>query len=204
MRAAWSRSRSSAERSASTTRTACAIRIPTVYDMTEYIKFGEENLITVRADASLEEGWFYEGAGIYRNVYLHKTAQTAVEPYGVLLRDYLFSPDRSTCTVVSEVKVGKVGSEREYLIAQTLLDADGRSVATAFSDQDKPLMELQVVCRRSCCRLPEAVPVLFLSRSRMPCISARTAYTPRRHKASCCSFPDAGRCQRGHCSPYIP
>ena len=116
----------------------------TVYDMTEYVKYGEENLITVRADASLEEGWFYEGAGIYRNVYLHKTAQTAIEPYGVMLRDYRFNPDRSSCTVVSEVKVGKVGAEREYLIAQTLLDADGRSVATAFSDQDKPLMELQV------------------------------------------------------------
>ena len=116
----------------------------TVYDMTEYVKYGQENLITVRADASLEEGWFYEGAGIYRNVYLHKTAQTAIEPYGVMLRDYRFNPDRSSCTVVSEVKVGKVGAEREYLIAQTLLDADGRSVATAFSDQDKPLMELQV------------------------------------------------------------
>ena len=116
----------------------------TVYDMTEYIRFGQENLITVRADASLEEGWFYEGAGIYRNVYLHKTAQTAIEPYGVLLKDYRFNPDRSICTVVSEVKVGKVGAEREYLIAQTLLDAGGRSVATAFSDQDDPVMELQV------------------------------------------------------------
>jgi len=116
----------------------------TVYDMTEYVDFGKDNLITVRADASLEEGWFYEGAGIYRNVYLHKTAQTAVEPYGVILKDYRFTPDRSSCTVVSEVKVGKIGAESEYLIAQTLLDSDGRSVATAFSDQTNPLMELQV------------------------------------------------------------
>ena len=115
-----------------------------VYDMTEYVDFGKENLITVRADASLEEGWFYEGAGIYRNVYLHKTSRTAVEPYGVTLKDYRFTPDRSSCTVVSEVKVGKVGAEREYLIAQTLLDSTGRSVATAFSDQDHTLMELQV------------------------------------------------------------
>ena len=116
----------------------------TVYDMTEYVDFGKENLITVRADASLEEGWFYEGAGIYRNVYLHKTAQTAVEPYGVILKDYRFNQDRSSCTVVSEVKVGKVGAGNEYLIAQTLLDSDGRSVASALSDQNHSLMELQV------------------------------------------------------------
>ena len=43
-----------------------------VYDLTEYINYGGENLLTVRADASLEEGWFYEGAGIYRHVWLEK------------------------------------------------------------------------------------------------------------------------------------
>ena len=120
----------------------------TVYDMTEYINFGAENLITVRADASLEEGWFYEGAGIYRNVWLHKTGQTAIEPYGVSLKDYRFNDNRTSCTVVSEVRVGKVGAEPQYLIAQTLLDAEGKAVATAFSDQDKPTMELQVTAPR--------------------------------------------------------
>ena len=40
------------------------------YDITPYIDFGGENLLCIRADASLEEGWFYEGAGIYRNAWL--------------------------------------------------------------------------------------------------------------------------------------
>ena len=31
-----------------------------VYDVTEYVNYGGENLICVRADATLEEGWFYE------------------------------------------------------------------------------------------------------------------------------------------------
>lgn len=43
------------------------------YDITPYIKYGEDNLLTVRSDATLEEGWFYEGAGIYRHVW-HETA----------------------------------------------------------------------------------------------------------------------------------
>ncbi len=38
-----------------------------VYDITPYVKYGKENLICVRADATLEEGWFYEGAGIYNS-----------------------------------------------------------------------------------------------------------------------------------------
>ncbi len=39
------------------------------YTITDYLHPGE-NLICVRVDATLQEGWFYEGAGIYRNVYL--------------------------------------------------------------------------------------------------------------------------------------
>ncbi len=39
------------------------------YTITDYLHKGD-NLICVRVDASLQEGWFYEGAGIYRNVYL--------------------------------------------------------------------------------------------------------------------------------------
>jgi len=115
-----------------------------VYDLTEYLDYGADNLITVRVDASLEEGWYYEGAGIYRNVYLHKTGKTAIEPYGVSLKEYRFNPSRTACTVVSEIRVGKVGAERGYLVAQTLLDAEGKSVATAFSDSSASVLELEV------------------------------------------------------------
>lgn len=43
------------------------------FDITEYLNFGGDNVIAVRVDATMEEGWFYEGAGIYRNVRLVKT-----------------------------------------------------------------------------------------------------------------------------------
>ncbi len=43
---------------------------PQEYTITEYLHPDGDNLVCVRADASLEEGWFYEGAGIYRHVYL--------------------------------------------------------------------------------------------------------------------------------------
>lgn len=50
------------------------------YDITPYLRFDGDNLIAVRADASLEEGWYYEGAGIYRHVWLEKYPEIHIVP----------------------------------------------------------------------------------------------------------------------------
>ncbi len=42
------------------------------YDVTDYIRFGGNNVLVVRVDATQYEGWFYEGAGIYRHVWLNQ------------------------------------------------------------------------------------------------------------------------------------
>jgi beta-galactosidase len=42
------------------------------YDITDYLLFDRPNVLVVRVDASQYEGWFYEGAGIYRHVWLNK------------------------------------------------------------------------------------------------------------------------------------
>lgn len=42
------------------------------YDISNYIRYGGENILTVRVDATQYEGWFYEGAGIYRHVWLNQ------------------------------------------------------------------------------------------------------------------------------------
>jgi len=52
-------------------------------DITDIVRFGGKNLVTVKVDASKFEGWFYEGAGIYRHVWLDKTAPVAIAPDGV-------------------------------------------------------------------------------------------------------------------------
>ena len=53
------------------------------YDITDYLDYGKDNVVAVRADASVEEGWFYEGAGIYRHVWLVKTSPVHLEPFGI-------------------------------------------------------------------------------------------------------------------------
>ena len=46
---------------------------PFCFDLTDFANFGGKNFLVVRMDASFGDGWFYEGAGIYRHVWLTKT-----------------------------------------------------------------------------------------------------------------------------------
>ncbi|HKW28421.1 MAG TPA: beta-galactosidase GalA, partial [Verrucomicrobiae bacterium] len=54
-------------------------------DITDVAHFGGQNTISVRVDATKTEGWFYEGAGIYRHVWLDKTAPVAIAPDGIFV-----------------------------------------------------------------------------------------------------------------------
>src|SRR6202044_1246099 len=46
---------------------------PFRFDLTDFLLYGGKNFVVVRVDASFGDGWFYEGAGIYRHVWLTKT-----------------------------------------------------------------------------------------------------------------------------------
>jgi beta-galactosidase len=59
------------------------------YDISDYLDYGGENVVAVRVDASMEEGWYYEGAGIYRHVWLTKTSPLHVARYGSWVRTSL-------------------------------------------------------------------------------------------------------------------
>ncbi|HBZ68050.1 MAG TPA: hypothetical protein DEO70_14540 [Bacteroidales bacterium] len=56
------------------------------FDITDYVSFGSENVLVVRVDATQAEGWFYEGAGIYRHVWLLKTNEVHVAGNGVYIQ----------------------------------------------------------------------------------------------------------------------
>lgn len=104
------------------------------YDITEYLNYGGENLITVRADATLEEGWFYEGAGIYRHVWLNKTASLHVAPFGTFVHSKL-SPAFDKAVLTIETTVENSGIEAgTYRLCHVLQDAEGKEVARCETD----------------------------------------------------------------------
>lgn len=99
-----------------------------VYDLTEYLNYGGENLLTVRVDASTEEGWYYEGAGIYRDVWLDKMSQVHVAPFGTFITTRI---DRSykTADVNIEVCLANKGLEAAGCkVVNRILDATGKEV----------------------------------------------------------------------------
>ena len=100
-----------------------------IYDITPYIKYGEDNLICVRADATLEEGWFYEGAGIYRDVWLEKSAEVSVVPFGTFVYAEL-KDAYSEAKLKIETEVSNSSLKPQLCeVAQRLLDADGNEIA---------------------------------------------------------------------------
>lgn len=120
-----------------------------VYDITPYVNYGGDNLICVRADASLEEGWFYEGAGIYRDVWLDKSAEVSVAPFGTFVYSTLQQPySEATLTVETEIFNGGLKAAR-CEVRQRLLDADGNEVAKSEPSSLRLKAKQTSACKQS-------------------------------------------------------
>ncbi|MCD8282313.1 MAG: DUF4982 domain-containing protein [Prevotella sp.] len=102
-----------------------------VYDITDYINYGGDNLVCVRADATLAEGWFYEGAGIYRDVWLVKEAEVHVGAFGTFAYSDI-SADYSSAllTVETEIENSSLAAA-DCIIRTTLIDGAGREAGRA-------------------------------------------------------------------------
>ncbi len=55
-------------------------------DITDFAEFGKENILSVYVDTAEHEGWWYEGGGIYRNVWLVKTDRASVDLWGLYVK----------------------------------------------------------------------------------------------------------------------
>lgn len=104
---------------------------PFRFDVTDFIRYGEQNVLVVRVDATLAEGWFYEGAGIYRHVWLVKTGAVHVPQWGTFVRSQVRG-SAATVSITTEVR-NESEAEASYHVRSTILDAEGKTVATATS-----------------------------------------------------------------------
>lgn len=115
-----------------------------VYTLTPYLNYGGDNVIAVRCDASLEEGWYYEGAGIYRNVRLYKSGPVSMKHYSLKISQK--KADGSVWTVsdgTADVYVDESCIDFDYILADAsvsrdkvtreieIRDAEGRRVERA-------------------------------------------------------------------------
>ena len=75
---------------------------PSCYDLTDVLRYGTEgkNIILVRVDGRESEGWWYEGCGIYRHVWLRKTDRLHVARFGT----YITTPSVSEQEAIVDIK----------------------------------------------------------------------------------------------------
>lgn len=106
------------------------------YDITDYLKFGEDNVVCVRTDATMEEGWFYEGGGIYRHVNLLKTDAVHVPTNGMNVKVKFSNNNFSKCVLTVK---GSVQNCSEIPVQSKMLfsiyDAEGNEVLSTNADE---------------------------------------------------------------------
>ena len=105
---------------------------PFSFDVTDFVNPGAANVLLVRVDATLSDGWFYEGAGIYRHVWLVKTSPVHVKKWGTFVAAQVRSGE-AALSIRTEVE-NQSGSARSIRVVSTVLDPAGRTVATATSE----------------------------------------------------------------------
>lgn len=102
------------------------------YDITDYLNYGGENVVVVRANATIEEGWYYEGAGIYRHVWLNKYNRLHVATDGNFISSELVG-DRADVTVRTTIE--NSNSTLQYFdVEQVVVDTNNKVVTTLRRD----------------------------------------------------------------------
>lgn len=108
---------------------------PFTFDVTDFANIGAPNTLVVRVNATLNEGWFYEGAGIYRHVWLVKTNPVHVSQWGLIVRSGM-NPDATgpaTLNLIVEV-TNQSGDNVSAHVNTTVFDADGAQSGAAQSN----------------------------------------------------------------------
>src|ERR1022692_2774035 len=102
---------------------------PFSFDLTDFLSYGGKNYLMARVDASFGDGWFYEGAGIYRHVWLTKSDALHLGKWESTVRTEVGSGAAQLALATVVENQGKQ-AERAKVTWQ-IQDAAGKTVATA-------------------------------------------------------------------------
>jgi len=107
---------------------------PFRFDVTDFANPGGRNVLLVRVDATESDGWFYEGAGIYRHVWLVKTNPVHVKQWGTFVCSQV-EPGAATLSIRTEVVNDGEGDGKgdghaavSARVVSTVLDPRGKAV----------------------------------------------------------------------------
>jgi beta-galactosidase len=102
---------------------------PFRFDVTDQANYGSPNVLLVRVDATLGDGWFYEGAGIYRHVWLTKTNPVHVPQWGTFVRATVRPGGPAAVRITTEVH-NETERARNCRVVSRIVDPGGNAIAT--------------------------------------------------------------------------
>jgi beta-galactosidase len=102
---------------------------PFGFDVTDLVNYGGRNVVTLRADASQYEGWFYEGAGIYRHTWLTKTDAVHIPEGGTYVTSEV-GKDAATLNIETEVR-NDSDTPASVTVESVVMGPDGGEAAKA-------------------------------------------------------------------------
>lgn len=102
-----------------------------MYDLTPHIKFGQENVLSVRVDHSMErDSRWYSGSGIYRNVYLIYASPVHLDLWGVYFKTTSVSDKKANVSVETTLN-NELGKGIEVQVLHEITDPlSGRIIAS--------------------------------------------------------------------------
>jgi beta-galactosidase len=127
---------------------------PFSFDLTDFANPRNRNVLLVRVDATSSDGWFYEGAGIYRHVWLVKSNPVHVRKWGTFVRSEI-KPGEATLSIRTEVRNdGK--SAQNVRVLSTVLNPSGDSVGkTSSTPASIPVGEEQTYEQKVAVKQPQ-------------------------------------------------
>ena len=110
---------------------------PTDIDITDRAFFGDRaNVLVVYIDGMTTEGWWYEGAGIYRHVRLFVKEQLHIAHDGIFIKPKLIENTANDWDVVSEVTVENTGYEDKKFRVKTEIFDGEKLIASGESEEE--------------------------------------------------------------------
>lgn len=100
------------------------------FELTKYIQFGKENVLSVRLENKEESSRWYPGAGIYRNVRLVKTAPIRVAHWGTNITTPVVTSQKGEVNIKTEID----GNATVRLVTE-IYDAKGKIVGTSSTNK---------------------------------------------------------------------
>jgi len=109
---------------------------PSNYDITDVLRYGNEgkNVILVRVDATEPEGWWYEGAGIYRHVWLIKTDRLHVARFGTHVTTPVVSEKLAEVSIKTTLK-NEYKVAKKVILVSKVIDKKGLLIDSISTSQ---------------------------------------------------------------------